>query len=53
MEVGEITQRAILVDRAFETGRGSPEGAVGVALQAHDRQALYALPLTAGGEPDA
>ena len=53
MEVGEITQRAILADRAFETGRGSPEGAVGVALQARDRQALNAVPLTAGGEPDA
>jgi hypothetical protein len=53
MEVGEIFQRSMLADRMFETGRGSPEGAVGVALQARDRQALNALPLTAGGEPDA
>jgi hypothetical protein len=44
MEVGEITQRAILADRAFETGRGSPEGAVHVALKSRDRQALNAVP---------
>lgn len=46
MEVGEIMQRAILADRAFETGRGSPEGAVQVALRSRDRQALNAVPLS-------
>lgn len=53
MEVGEIMQRTILADRAFETGRGSAEGAVRVALKTRDREALNALPLTADGDADA
>lgn len=42
MEVEEIAQRAILDDRAFETGRASPEGSVGIALRARERVALNA-----------
>jgi hypothetical protein len=53
MEVGEVMQRAILADRAFETGRGSAEGAVQVALMGRDRRALNSVPLTVEGEADA
>lgn len=42
MEVEEIAQRAILDDRAFETGRASPEGSIALALGARDRVALGA-----------
>lgn len=40
MEVEDIAQRAVLDDRAFETGRAS--GGIGLALRAHDRAALNA-----------
>jgi hypothetical protein len=40
MEVGELAQRALLDDRAFETGR--PVDRVGLALRARDRSALGA-----------
>lgn len=42
MEVEEIAQRAILDDRAFETGRPSPEGGIALALRARERAALDA-----------
>lgn len=42
MEVSELAQRAILDDRAFETGRASAEESIGVALRARDRVALNA-----------
>lgn len=44
-EVEEIADRAIAEDRAFETGRASPERAVGLALRARDRAALDASDL--------
>lgn len=42
MEVEEIAQRAILDDRAFESGRASPVGSLALALRARDRAALGA-----------
>ena len=42
MEVGEITQRAVLADRAFENGRASGVGAVQVAIMNRDRAAIGA-----------
>jgi hypothetical protein len=42
MEVEDIAQRAILEDRAFESGRPSAEGSIGLALRARDRAALKA-----------
>ncbi|WP_378774311.1 hypothetical protein [Methylopila musalis] len=43
MEVGELTQRSLLDDRQFETGR--PVDRVGLALRARDRSALGAAEL--------
>ncbi len=45
MEVDELTQRAILEDRAFENGRASGVGAVQVALMNRDRAAIGADPI--------
>lgn len=45
MEVEEIADRAMAEDRAFETGRASPERSVGLALRARDRAALDASDL--------
>ena len=42
MEVGEITQRAMLEDRSFETGRPSGVGVVSLALKARERAAVGA-----------
>lgn len=42
MEVSELAQRAVLDDRAFEAGRASAEGSIGIALRARDRAALNA-----------
>jgi hypothetical protein len=46
MEVDELTQRAILEDRAFENGRASGVGAVQVALMNRDRAAIGADPIS-------
>jgi hypothetical protein len=45
MEIGEIADRAMAEDRAFETGRASPVRSVGLALRARDRAALEAADL--------
>ncbi|MFD2237681.1 hypothetical protein [Aureimonas populi] len=45
MEIADIADRAMAEDRAFETGRASPERAVGLALRARDRAALEAADL--------
>ena len=42
MEVEDLTQRALLDDRAFETGRGSAQGEIALALRARDRADLGA-----------
>ena len=42
MEVGEITQRAILEDRSFETGRPSGVSVISPALKARERVAVGA-----------
>lgn len=51
MEVEEIADRAMAEDRAFETGRASPERSVGLALRARDRAALEAADLVDIIEP--
>lgn len=51
MEVEEIADRALAEDRAFETGRASPERSVGLALRARDRAALEAADLVDITEP--
>ncbi len=45
-EIEDIAERAMIEDRAFETGRNSVERTIGLALRARDRAAL-------GVDPDA
>lgn len=46
LEVEDIAERAMVEDREFETGRASPERAIGLALRAREREALGASDIT-------
>lgn len=51
MEIGEIADRAMDEDRAFETGRAAPERSIGLALKARNRAALEASDLADMADP--